>query len=275
MNVGVFYQSSRNVVRCYMALNQLRKFYPNIPIVLWEDRSDVLEPVSKEFSCDYRKIVASEDNPLDINQPKFLSLSFKDVSLNLKWLERIYQSCITTLKDVDWILHYEDDVWCKKEITRPPKFDLAGANGPQYKPELKEYLFNRFDTDEQTRGHWSPNGTLVSYQACGGTIFNREKFIIAYNRINEIDWDLIYKLDDRPCLWPDASLSFIMQHAGFTCGIWDDWAQYDNKQIGKWFDKTGWTIPMEEQRDVAFLHDYKHFYNYKNDELELAKKHKV
>jgi hypothetical protein len=63
-----------------------------------------------------------------------------------------------------------------------------------------------------------------------------------------------------------------MQHAGFTCGKWGDWSQYNTKNLGNFFDKTGWSVPMNEQEDVAFIHLYKHFYNYGNDELDLAKK---
>lgn len=265
MKIGAFYQSGHKLVACYMALQQLRKIYPDIPVALYEDGSNILEDIAKEFNCDYKKTIIQGSNHSHSGRP------VKDLKSNLAWLERIYESCITTLKDTDWILHYEDDVWCKRKIQRMPEFDLSGANGPLYTNELKEYLFNRFGETQQTRGHWSSKGTLESYQACGGTIFSREKFIIAYNKLNEIDWDLIYKLDSRPYEWSDASLSFVMQHAGFTCGKWSDWAQYDSKNIGNWWDKTGWSIPMNEQPDVAFIHYYKHFYNYSNDELDLAK----
>jgi hypothetical protein len=265
MKIGAFYQSGHKLVACYMALQQLRKIYPNIPIALYEDGSDILKPVADEFNCDYKTTTIQGENHKHSGRP------VKDLESNLSWLGRIYEACTTTLKDVDWVLHYEDDVWCKKEIEIIPEFDLAGSNGPLYTPELKKYLFDRFGENTQTRGHWSKKGTLESYQACGGTIFNREKFIIAYDKINEIDWELIYRLDSRPCEWSDASLSFIMQHAGFTCGKWGDWAQYDTKNLGYWNDKTGWNVPMSEQPNVAFIHLYKHFYNYNNDELELAK----
>lgn len=265
MKIGAFYQSGYKLVACYKALEQLRKIYPEIPVAFYEDGSDVLKPVAEKFNCDYKKTNIQGENKAHSGRP------VKDLNSNLAWLKRIYDSCLTTLKDVDWVLHYEDDVWCQRKIERIPEFDLSGANGPLYTPELANHLFARFNETEQTRGHWSKNGTLQSYQACGGTIFNREKFIIAYEKINEIDWDLIYRLDTRPCEWSDASLSFIMQYGGFSCGKWSDWGQYDTKNSGNWFDKTGWNIPMNEQENVAFIHLYKHFYNYNNDELELAK----
>jgi hypothetical protein len=265
MNIGVFYQSGYKLVACYKALEQLRTIYPNIPVALFEDGSDILQPIAEKFKCDYKKTLVQGENHKHSGRP------VKDLQSNLAWLNRIYEACITTLKDTDWVIHYEDDVWCKREIQKQPEFDLSGANGPLYTPALSNYLFTRFNESKQTRGHWSSKGTLESYQGCGGTIFNRLKFIEAYNKLNEIDWELIYKLDTRPCEWSDASLSFIMQHAGFTCGKWSDWGQYDSKNQGSPHDKTGWNIPMNEQEDVAFIHAYKHFYNYDNNELELAK----
>jgi hypothetical protein len=269
MRIGVFYQSGYKLVACYMALQQLRKIYPTIPVALYEDGSDILKPVADEFNCVYKKTTVQGENHKHSGRP------VKDLNSNLAWLDRIYEACTTTLVEVDWILHYEDDVWCKREITREPKFDLAGANGPLYTNELSQYLFNRFGESKQTRGHWSPKGTLESYQGCGGTIFNRLKFIEAYEKLNEVDWNFIYSIDSRPCEWSDASLSFVMQHAGFSCGRWADWAQYDTKNEGRYFDKTGWSIPMSEQEDVAFIHLYKHFYNYTDFELGIARNKEV
>lgn len=262
--IGAFYQSGHKLVACYMALQQLRKIYPDIPIALFEDGSSILEPVAEKFNCEYKKTSIIGENHKLSGRP------VKDLQSNLAWLDRIYEASTTTLKNVDWVLHYEDDVWCTREVNQLPVFDLAGANGPIYTPELTDYLIKRFDTNLRERGHWSPKGTLQSYQACGGTIFNREKYIQAYKRINEIKWEEIYNLDTRPCEWSDASLSFIMQHAGFSCGRWEDWGQYNTQNKGSAHDKTGWTIPMSEQEDKAFIHGYKHFYNYNILELSLA-----
>ena len=82
-------------------------------------------------------------------------------------------------------------------------------------------------------------------------------------------WDEIYKLDTRPEEWCDATLSFLFQFFGFTWGPWDDWEEYDSKNIGNWWDKTGWSVPMEKQPEVSFIHAYKHYYNYKPEEINL------
>lgn len=61
----------------------------------------------------------------------------------------------------------------------------------------------------------------------------------------------------------------ILQHTGFISGIWEDWANYDSKNKGNWWDKTGWIIHMSEQRDVTFLYLYKRYYNYSENDIEL------
>ena len=264
MKIGAFYQSGHKLVACYKALEQLRKVYPNIPVALYEDGSTLLEPVAKKFNCEYTWIEQQ-----GINNPHSGRVFVKENG-QLDLLKRIYDACTTTLKDVDWIIHYEDDVWCRFEITRPPKFDISGANGPLYTTELYEYLKNKFGVIDDSRHNWSLLGSLKSYGACGGTIFNREKFIEINNRLDEVTRDEIYKLDSRPIEWCDATLSFLFQFFGYTSGFWEDWAQYDSKDIGNWWDKTGWSIPMEEQPNVAFIHAYKHFYNYQPNEIELV-----
>ena len=237
----------------------------DIPVALFEDGSNILKPVAEEFNCDYKHI-----GTVGINH-KTSGRVFKGEDGPKEWLTRIYDACTTTLKDVDWVIHYEDDVWCTRKIQRQPRFDISGAIGPLYTPELYQYFKNKFGIGDNSRSVWSPVGSLENYGACGGAIFNREKFIEIYNRLDEVPWDEINKLDTRPYEWCDATLSFLFQFFGFTSGGWEDWTQYESKNIGNWFDKTGWSVPMSEQKDAAFIHFFKHFYNYTPEELEIAK----
>lgn len=265
MNIGVFYQSGHKFTACYISIMQLRKFYPEIPIALFEDGSDFLKEVADTFSCDYKKTDIQGENGLTWGRPVV------GKETNLAWLARINEACHTTFKNVDHFIVYEDDVWCLRRIKKLPRYDLAGANGPLYNKDLANYLFDRFNTNQQERGHWSAIGTLESYQACGGTIVEKNKFIEAYKKINEIDWEKIKALDSRPVEWSDASLSFVMQHAGFTCGRWDDWGPYDHSDNTA-PDKTGWakSPSLSTLGDFAFQHYYKHYYYYSKEELNLA-----
>lgn len=265
MNIGIFYQSGFKFVACYMAVEQFRKHYPDAPIALFEDNSDILKPIADKFSCDYKKTDVCGTNGKSWGRP------IVNLSSNLAFLKRINEACNTTLKNVDHFIIYEDDVWCLRKIQKQPKFDLSGANGPIYNQKLSEYLFDKFNTNQKERGHWSSKGSLESYQACGGTIINRLKFIEAYKKINEINWEMIKELDSRPLEWSDASLSFVMQHAGFSCGRWEDWGPYEHKNKTS-MDKSGWLTPFSEGLgDFAFLHYYKHYYSYNIEELDLAR----
>ena len=42
--------------------------------------------------------------------------------------------------------------------------------------KLYDYLKNKFGVTDHSRGVWSVLGSLENYGACGGTIFNKEKF---------------------------------------------------------------------------------------------------
>lgn len=265
MKVGFFYQSAYNYVACYMALNQLRKHYPNSPVVLYEDNGDILKEVGDKFNCVYKKTDVRGKK-----LTKFMGRSVFDLNTNLAWLKRIYTECNTTLKDVDWIVHYEDDVWCMREIKEEPNYDIQGANGPHYTKEMGDYLAGRYWESRETRGPYSDAGSLYSYGACGGSIFNREKFIQAYENAEHIDWAHMQTLDERVCRFSDASLTFIFQYSNFTYSQWNEFGRYDAKDTGYKMDKTGWSVPLSQQVDCAFLHPFKHFYNYEKEELQIA-----
>jgi len=250
MNIGVFYQSGHKFAACYMALKQLRIIYPDIPVALWEDGSNILGEVAHKFNCDYTRIEQSGSNS------KFAGRAVIDLKSNLAFLSRVYKSCTTTLLNADWIVLYEDDVWCQKKIEKIPLFDMNEAFRPFYTPELYSYLKNRFNISDDSRGAWSSIGCLSNYGACGGSIFSRRKFIEAYNKLNEIDWDYIYKLDSRPCEWADASLSFIFQHAGLKNGQWYDCDIYNNQK------------DITQQTHCAFIHPYKHYYTCTKEDIE-------
>lgn len=263
MNIGVVYQCGPKPVATYKALEQLRKFYPEIAISVTEDGTDNLKWICDKFDCEYKRIEKTgQDDGLT-------GKLFAKSGGQLEWLSRIYQSCLSHLKNCDWIIHYEDDVWCRKRFDDEPEFDISGALGPLYATGLYEYLKHKHGVTDDSRGVWSPDGSLENYGACGGTIFNKEKFMFIYENLEEIPWQIINEMDNRPLEWCDAALSFVFQFNNFSSGRWSNWGTYHSKRGNHW-DKTGWTTPMSEQDDVAFIHGFKHFYNYSIEELDLA-----
>jgi hypothetical protein len=244
MKIGFFYQAGHmdnNLLSTYTALKQLRRVYPESPVAFFEDESDNLKDIALEFKCNYTKI-PTETNTLSKRMPVV------DLKTGLQWLERIYTSCETTLKECEWVMHFEDDVWLQKPIEKFPALDFAGTIGHGYPTLLYEYFKNRFNITDESRGYASPLGQLTAYGMCGGSVFKREAFVDAYLKMNEIDWDYAITLDPRVCRYSDAILNFILNHAGYRYEVWSEWIQY---QVG-------------QQVPHPVLHNVKHFYDYKS-----------
>ncbi len=109
--IGFFYQTSHNPCAVEMNLTQIKKYHPDSPIVIWEDVSNLCEEICKKYNVPYKKVYRlNEDTQFHQSQP------VTELTGGLRYLNRIYVSCMNELKDADWIIHYEDDVWIKNTI---------------------------------------------------------------------------------------------------------------------------------------------------------------
>jgi len=252
MNIGLFYQTGFRYIAAYNALKQFRKFYPSAPIAMYEDNSFVMEPLSKKFGCTYSRTVLNGFNDPNSGRPAF------DLNTILGWFDRVYEACTTTLSTCDWIMNFEDDVWFIREVQRLPKYDLSGIAGVAFDEKLYQYL----ETD--VRGIYG----------CGGSVFNRVKFIEAYHKIKTIDWDKVISIEKRPSEWTDSALTYIFLHAKFSVGSWEDASQYRHSNIPHMGDRLGWPGSIEEleaeQQDVAVIHCWKPYYYPTKEEIKLV-----
>lgn len=252
MKLGLFYQAGYRYVAAYNALNQFRKFYPDAPVAMYEDGSFVMEPVAKKFNCSYSRTKLSGFNDPNSGRPAF------DITTILGWYDRVYEACTTTLIDVDWVMNFEDDVWIKREINREPLYDLSGISGVGWNEELYKYL----DTE------------VRSIYGCGGSVFNRLKFIEAYKKIKEINWEEIGLIERRPLEWTDSAITFLFLFSKFSVGQWEDAQQYRHSNIPHLRDRLGWPGTMEdlekEQGDIAVIHCWKPYYYPTEEETALV-----
>lgn len=244
MKLGLFYQSGYRIEACYHALKQFRKLYPDAPIALFEDNTDILQPVAKKFNCEYRKTDKRGFNDPNSGRPAF------DLETILAWIDRVYLACTTTLNDVDWVVHFEDDVWFKRKLPSEPPHSLTGIGGRGWNEELYLHL------GATTRGAFG----------CGGSIFNRKKFIEAYIASKNIDWKKMDEMakDPRPSEWTDSALTLLFLHAKLTVGGWRELAQYRNTKVQYTGDRRTWAGTMEEleieQGEVSVIHCWKPYY---------------
>lgn len=244
MKLGLFYQSGFRIEACFHALKQFRKFYPDAPVALYEDNSDILQPVAEKFNCSYSKTKIKGRNDPNSGRPAF------DLETTKGWLDRVYEACTTTLSDVDWVMNFEDDVWFIREIEGEPPYDLTGISGYGWSRELYDYLESK----------------VIGSHGCGGSIFNRLKFIEAYENSKNIDWDFIDGLakNPRPSEWTDSALTLIFLYSKLSVGPWRELSQYRNTKVESLVDRRGWPGEMEdiekEQNGVAVVHCWKPYY---------------
>ena len=265
MNIGFFYQTGYRYVAAYHALKQLRKFFPEAPVAMYEDNSYVMEPLSKIFNCAYNRTQLGGRNDPNSGRPAY------DLKTTLAWLDRVYESCNTTLKSAEWVMNFEDDVWIRRPLLIAPQYDLSGIGGVALKTELNEFF------------NFNPPKLLTTY-GCGGSLFNREKFIKAYNDLKTVSWEKVAEFDKRPLEWTDCVLTFMFHNSNFTTGQWEDASQYQNRNVTDLGSRSGWPGTNEEiekaqVRDVAVIHCWKPYYwptqeeiNYVNEQINSISK---
>jgi hypothetical protein len=253
VNIGLFYQSGYRIEACYHALAQFRTHYPSAPVALYEDNTNILLPVARKFGCVYQKTDKQGFNDPESGRPAF------DLETTLAWLARVNDACETTLAGVDWVVHFEDDVWFKNPLIGPPPFDLSGIGGRAWHPKLYEYL----------------RAAIPGVYGCGGSVFNRKKFLTAYNRSKQIDWDLLDRLatDDfrneidypRPTRWTDSALTVVFMFSGFSVGNWGEIDQYFNQDVRGGCGRLTWPGTMAkleaaQKPGVNVIHCWKPYY---------------
>lgn len=244
MKLGLFYQSGYRIEACFHALQQFRKHYPTAPIALYEDNTTILKTIADKFNCVYGRVIKQGFNDPNSGRPVY------NLDTALDWLHRVYESCNTTLVDVDWVMNFEDDVWFKRPIEGEPPFDLTGISGRGWSEDLYKYL------GTNVRGSYG----------CGGSIFNRLKFVEAYKSISKIDWHLVDSLavDPKPSQWTDSLLTLIFLINKHSVGSWKELTQYRNTKVNTLADRRGWPGTMEdlelEQGDVSVIHCWKPYY---------------
>jgi hypothetical protein len=257
MKLGIFYQSGHKREATYYSLERLRMYYPNIPVVLYEDGgSDILKEISDKFNCIYKRTEIIGENYLWYGKPVY------DLISGLDYLNRIYNECISNLKDCEWIMHYEDDVWIERKIEGIPPYDLNGISSFYINEDLKKHIGSRLDRN----------------YGVGGSIFNRQAFIDCYDDFKEIDWDVILKLDKSVVEWSDQLLTFYFDYSKRSIGSWSELCNTKPPPYNVIHEREKWmTRPQEVDIDTinaSIIHGYKGYYfpseeeiNYVNNKL--------
>ena len=236
--VGFFYQTSKNYGAVEMNLNQLRKFYPNSPIAVWEDITEECKDVCAQYNVTYNRV-----HRLPTDDSWHRSQPITEINGGLHYLNRLYTSCMTDLKEADWIMHYEDDVWCSGHINKFPTNEWGGTIRTAWHEELNQYL----------RDVMGIEGDLF-HGACGGALISREAIVKSYLKLQKVNWVEILKRDERVSWYSDYLISFMLINAGYKWTWWENWEQ------GGYEDFKVYTQP--------FIHNIKYWYGVDSAQLD-------
>lgn len=222
--LGFFYQSAKNPCAVEMNLRQIKKYYHESPVIVWEDISSEYEDICKKHNVPYRKM-----HRLPQHADYMQSLPVIEISGALHFLNRIYVSLLTELKDVDWFMHMEDDVWLHGVIKKFPDTEWGG---PRDSP-------------------------------CGGAIISRKAFIDSYLKIQDINWLEECANDSPNCRYTDNVISFIMRKNNMSPtplpsewgqGGYDDYVVYKTPiihNIKYWYNKKIEDLDEVNQQDAV------------------------
>ena len=212
-------------------LEMFREHLPEAHLLITSFAGKGMVPMAKDFNGSFDYI--HDDKGLFPKRKRKASVSIPF------FLKTLYLVCLRYEDEADWLLNLEDDV----EIFNTPKraeenCSLCGPGkedkAPRWRPPLNVYL-------KKTAGrrHWN------RYSGCGGSILNIKDYISAYQKLDVSAWSEYEKLDPRLNRSCDASISFVLQNAGFGVCKWKEYTGFRNK----------------DKRNYAVAHGNKEFYD--------------
>jgi hypothetical protein len=235
LNHGIFLQVHRRDMSVFSSLSSYRLHNPSTPAHMVADGGDHFEDFAEHFHCTYvrkqRRLGAWSNRNADTN--------------HFFWLERVYEACKTTLRNVQWVVIFENDVFCYKPPTEEPRYSLNGGDfGPHWANELLDLLAITLGPNTLNQGHRG-----LKYTGCGGSIFNREEFLTCFDQLSYSLYEQGFKRDSRILLAADAAISFTFQISGRNTGAWSDFARYTDPNVEQYAfvhgDKRDYGRPFE------------------------------
>ena len=232
-----------------VVFEQIRKYYPDAPIVLINDGFD---------QFDYSDI-ATKYNCIHLKKDREICLHYPDIEGSHEFLHRTKEVC--DILKTEWIIHLHPDVICQGKISYYPPSDLCGVAAGS----TSGVSGNRWNTPEwQLVTNYikkygvNPNVELNGFGWCGGSIMNRQAFYKVYDSLyGENSKYSIEHLRSNSfnavTEHEDTMMSVLFALNGYVYRIWKDNPEYHRS------NKNG-----------AFLHGYKEHYDFKKQGISLS-----
>jgi hypothetical protein len=227
----------------------VRKYYPNEPIILFNDGIDQYDysEIAKKYNCIY------------IKKDRNICLLWNNLEDAYEFLSRTSEACkILEKYNKEWIIHLHPDVICNGKISYYPPGYLCGVsagsntgksnnnfnNSPEWK-NIETYIINLH-----------PNLEINGWGWCGGSIMNIPIFNKVYENVLKSDetykLETLAKIYKESVKYEDTMIPILFMINGFYYRIWKDNPEYHRG----------------EQKG-AFLHGYKEHYDFKKAQLSL------
>lgn len=236
----------------------IRKYYPDAPIVLFNDGME---------QYDYTEM-AAKHNCIHIRKTNNICLLWNDIGDAYEFLDRTKEAC-DILKDlsIEWLIHLHPDVICQNKISYFPRSALCGVSAGSI-TGISNNNFNNSDEWKKIQKYirqYQPDVEINGWGWCGGSIMNIDIFFKVYDNFkqNELTNDesknnkfTLENLRDiyaESVRYEDTMMPIIFTLSGYPYRIWKDNPEYHrHKSI------TG-----------AFLHGYKEHYDFKKQNISL------
>ena len=161
---GVFYQVFKRNKAFDFAIENLRKHFPDNPIVLISDGGDDFSDAAEEYNCKF----FMRENIYGNAENKYPPLY--NAYRTMEWWKRQKLACDETGQD--YIMIMEDDVWIKDSFKINPPFALRGIrHGDPLKTKMLEAI--KYNSDLEAN----------MYGMCGGSIYNAKIFNLIYDDV--------------------------------------------------------------------------------------------
>lgn len=240
ISIGFFAMCSYQPQAWDYVFENIRKHYPDAPIVLMNDGLEQHDysNMAKKYNCFY------------IKKDKNICLLWNDIKDAYEFINRTKEACDKL--NTEWLINLHPDVICQNKISyNPPSFICgvgAGSNNG--------ISNNNFDCSSEWKKidnyikQFQPNVRLNGWGFCGGSIMNIEKFNEIYDSIYSenplIRLESIESVYKEAVKYEDTLLPILFNLKGYEYRIWKDNPEWHRR---------GTT-------NGAFLHGYKNHYDF-------------
>lgn len=244
LSIGFYGLCSYQHIAWDYVFEQIRKYYPDAPIVLINDGFD---------QYDYSEI-AAKYNCIHLKKDREICLHYPDIEGSYEFLNRTKEVC--DILKTEWVIHLHPDVICQGKICYYPPSELCGvAAGSNSGISGNNWNTEYWKSVETYIKKYQPNVELNGWGWCGGSIMKIDAFYKVYESVigdkKQYSLEDIRKNNLLITEHEDTMMSVLFALNGYSYRIWKDNPEYNRGGF-----KTG-----------AFLHGYKEHYDFKKQGL--------